>query len=199
MVQGQGRRRARALRRSRAGGSATRATPSTPISCSRRCARRASCAKHLRFQVSLASVNSALPPRIFPDQDDIAKIRPGFTDALAPRSTPSSSTSQQRSRHPVGLLDRSAGRLWRRGGLFRRRRHRAQRRAVSHALAAHPRERRARLPLLLRHARRLAALCTGRPVGDRRARQRHHRSLRPPRRLDPHSGAADVPNPSSRR
>jgi hypothetical protein len=39
--------------------------------------------QHLRFQVSLASVNSALPPRIFPDQADIAKIRPGFTDALA--------------------------------------------------------------------------------------------------------------------
>ena len=67
----------------RAGGSATRATPSTPISCSRRCARRASCARHLRFQVSLASVNSALPPRIFPDQADLAKIRPGFTEALA--------------------------------------------------------------------------------------------------------------------
>ena len=40
-------------------------------------------AKHLRFQVSLASVNSALPPRIFPDQADVAKTRPGFTDALA--------------------------------------------------------------------------------------------------------------------
>jgi hypothetical protein len=39
--------------------------------------------QHLRFQISLASVNSALPPRIFPDQADIAKIRPGFTDALA--------------------------------------------------------------------------------------------------------------------
>ena len=38
---------------------------------------------HLRFQVSLASINSALPPRIFPDQSDLAKIRPGFTEALA--------------------------------------------------------------------------------------------------------------------
>ncbi|AMN41384.1 hypothetical protein [Rhodoplanes sp. Z2-YC6860] len=38
--------------------------------------------KHLRFQVSLASVNSALPPRIFPNHADLAKIRPGFTDAL---------------------------------------------------------------------------------------------------------------------
>jgi hypothetical protein len=36
-----------------------------------------------RFQVSLASVVSALPPRIFPDSGDIAKIRPGFAEALA--------------------------------------------------------------------------------------------------------------------
>ena len=40
-------------------------------------------AQHLRFQVSLPSVNSALPPRIFPDTADVAKIRPGYTDALA--------------------------------------------------------------------------------------------------------------------
>ena len=40
-------------------------------------------AKHLRFQVSLPSVNSALPPRIFPNPADVAKVRPGFTDALA--------------------------------------------------------------------------------------------------------------------
>jgi hypothetical protein len=39
--------------------------------------------QHLRFQVSLPSVNSALPPRIFPNPADIAKIRPGFADALA--------------------------------------------------------------------------------------------------------------------
>ena len=39
--------------------------------------------KHLRFQVSLASVESALPPRIFPTPADIAKVRPGFTEALA--------------------------------------------------------------------------------------------------------------------
>ena len=35
-------------------------------------------ARHLRFQVSLPSVNSALPPRIFPDPTDIVKIRPGL-------------------------------------------------------------------------------------------------------------------------
>jgi hypothetical protein len=40
-------------------------------------------ARHLRFQVSMPSVNSVLPPRIFPDPKDVAKIRPGYTDALA--------------------------------------------------------------------------------------------------------------------
>jgi hypothetical protein len=39
--------------------------------------------KGLRFQVSLASVVSALPPRIFHNRGDIAKVRPGFADALA--------------------------------------------------------------------------------------------------------------------
>jgi hypothetical protein len=39
--------------------------------------------RHLRFQVSLPSVNSALPPRIFPNLADIDKIRPGYADALA--------------------------------------------------------------------------------------------------------------------
>jgi catechol 2,3-dioxygenase-like lactoylglutathione lyase family enzyme len=36
---------------------------------------------HLRFQVSIPMVNSVLPPRIFPDQNDIAKIRPGYETA----------------------------------------------------------------------------------------------------------------------
>ncbi|MBV8538241.1 MAG: hypothetical protein JO128_21770 [Alphaproteobacteria bacterium] len=36
----------------------------------------------LRFQVSLPSVNSTLPPRVFPDMADLAKIRPGYTEAL---------------------------------------------------------------------------------------------------------------------
>ncbi|HVG51347.1 MAG TPA: hypothetical protein VM867_06935 [Xanthobacteraceae bacterium] len=38
--------------------------------------------KHLRFQVSIPSVNSTLPARIFPDVKDLEKIRPGFRDAL---------------------------------------------------------------------------------------------------------------------
>jgi hypothetical protein len=37
--------------------------------------------KHLRFQVSIPMVNSVLPPRIFPDQGDLAKIRPGYAAA----------------------------------------------------------------------------------------------------------------------
>src|ERR1700730_338778 len=32
----------------------------------------------LRVQVSVPMVNSVLPPRIFPDQNDLAKIRPGY-------------------------------------------------------------------------------------------------------------------------
>ena len=36
---------------------------------------------HLRFQVSIPMVNSVLPPRIFPNQEDLAKIRPGYTAA----------------------------------------------------------------------------------------------------------------------
>jgi hypothetical protein len=39
--------------------------------------------KHLRFQVSIPMVNSALPPRIFPDVEDLAKIRPGYETATA--------------------------------------------------------------------------------------------------------------------
>jgi hypothetical protein len=38
---------------------------------------------HLRFQVSIPSVNSTLPARIFPNTDDLAKIRPGYQEALA--------------------------------------------------------------------------------------------------------------------
>jgi hypothetical protein len=36
---------------------------------------------HLRFQGSIPMVNSALPPRIFPDARDLAKIRPGYEAA----------------------------------------------------------------------------------------------------------------------
>ncbi len=36
---------------------------------------------HLRFQVSIPMVNSVLPPRIFPEQADLAKIRPGYAAA----------------------------------------------------------------------------------------------------------------------
>lgn len=38
---------------------------------------------HLRFQVSLPSVNSALPPRVFPEKGDLQKVRSGFQDALS--------------------------------------------------------------------------------------------------------------------
>jgi catechol 2,3-dioxygenase-like lactoylglutathione lyase family enzyme len=35
-------------------------------------------APHLRFQVSIPMVNSVLPPRIFPNRDDLERIRPGY-------------------------------------------------------------------------------------------------------------------------
>jgi hypothetical protein len=36
---------------------------------------------HLRFQVSIPMINSVLPPRIFPDPNDIEKVRPGYEAA----------------------------------------------------------------------------------------------------------------------
>ena len=35
-----------------------------------------------RFQVSMPMVNSVLPPRIFPNMQDMYKVRPGFTQAV---------------------------------------------------------------------------------------------------------------------
>jgi len=37
---------------------------------------------HLRFQVSMPSVNSVLPPRLFPDVADLERIRPGYQQAV---------------------------------------------------------------------------------------------------------------------
>lgn len=39
--------------------------------------------KHLRFQVSMPSVVSAVPPRIFPDPNDMEIVRSGYQEALA--------------------------------------------------------------------------------------------------------------------
>ena len=148
-------------------------------------------AKHLRFQVSLASVNSALPPRIFPNHADIAKIRPGFTEALAAeadmigRKIPHDdlaiqwdcSTEVQDVYGAVpgfsadGAIERNV----------------AQFRTLS-----------ARIPEAVQLGYHFCfgtlggwpRFAPGRPLRDRRARERHRRGLRPPRRLDPHSGAA---------
>jgi hypothetical protein len=38
--------------------------------------------RHLRFQVSMPMVNSAVPPRVFPVEGDLDKIKPGFEAAL---------------------------------------------------------------------------------------------------------------------
>lgn len=37
---------------------------------------------HLRFQVSIPTAVSALPPRVFPHPGDLAKVRPGYIDAV---------------------------------------------------------------------------------------------------------------------
>lgn len=37
--------------------------------------------RHVRFQVSMPSAVSALPPRCFPTPGDLAKVRPGYIDA----------------------------------------------------------------------------------------------------------------------
>ena len=115
--------------------------------------------KHLRFQVSLASVNSALPPRIFPNKADVAKTRPSFTDAVAAEVD---TIIKHVSNNDLAIQwDCSTEVQDVYGGgarLFRRRRHRTQRRAVPHAVAAHPGKRRAWLSLLFRHAWRLAAI-----------------------------------------
>jgi hypothetical protein len=37
--------------------------------------------RHVRFQVSIPMVNSVLPPRIFPNLEDLDKIRPGYEAA----------------------------------------------------------------------------------------------------------------------
>jgi hypothetical protein len=36
---------------------------------------------HLRFQVSIPMVNSVLPPRIFPNREDLDRVRPGYETA----------------------------------------------------------------------------------------------------------------------
>lgn len=37
---------------------------------------------HLRFQVSIPSVNSVIAPRVFPEPGDLDKIKPGYLDAV---------------------------------------------------------------------------------------------------------------------
>ena len=124
-------------------------------------------AKHLRFQVSLASVNSALPPRIFPNHADIAKIRPGFTEAMAAEAAmiaekiPHDDLAIQWDCSTEVQDVYGAVQGFSADGAIER--NIAQFRTLS---ARHPRSVRARLSLLLRHARRLAALCA-RPIFPR--------------------------------
>ena len=82
---------------------------------------------HLRFQVSIPMVNSVLPPRIFPNRDDLDRIRPGY--AAATRAEIAMIVDKipgEGSGDPMGLFDRGSGQLRRNSGLPARRRHRAQ-------------------------------------------------------------------------
>ncbi len=74
-------------------------------------------------------------PRIFPDVKDVDKIRPGFTDALAARSTASSSTSPTTIWRSNGIVRPRCRTLMARCRAIRRECDRAQHRAVPHPLA----------------------------------------------------------------
>jgi hypothetical protein len=150
-------------------------------------------ARHLRFQVSLPSVNSVLPPRIFPNTADLDKIKPGYEDALAAEVAKIvekiPENSSQGPRDPVGLRQRGRRRLWQHSAVSARGRNRAQRCAVQAPLRGNPRRCRARLPPLLRHARRLAAFQPAEPWRSREPRQCTDRNGASARRLDAHAGA----------
>ena len=188
-VQGQGRRRARTLRRSRLA--------------ARLYARRGQFI--FRVQDAARERRAGQAPAL-PGVAAVGQQRAAAADFSEPCGRRQDQArlyrcARRRNRHdrakdpergsgdPVGLLHRGAGRLWRGAGSSGRRRDRTQCRAVSPAVAARSRDRDARVSLLLRHARRLAALCAGRSFGDGRACQCRDRKFRPPRRLDSPSGA----------
>ena len=150
--------------------------------------------KTLREQgklAKLASVNSALPPRIFPDVKDVDKVRPGFTDALAAevdsivKHIPNDdlaiqwdcSTEVQDAYGAVpGYSAESAIE-----------RNIAQFRILSPRI---PESVELGYHFCFGHARRLAAFRARGSFGDRTPGQRHHRGVRPPRRLGSHSRPA---------
>jgi hypothetical protein len=74
-------------------------------------------ARHLRFQVSMPMVNSALPPRVFPVPGDLDKIKPGYEAALRAEvarivdkipgaTSPSNGTARTRCRTPTAPFRR---------------------------------------------------------------------------------------------
>ena len=118
--------------------------------------------RHLRFQVSMPMVNSALPPRVFPVEGDLDKIKPGFEAALRAElakiveKIPAEelaiqwdcATEVQDAYGAIPQLPRES--------MIER--NVAQVRNLSPGI---PEERRARLSPLFRHAGRLAALSAG--------------------------------------
>ena len=147
-------------------------------------------APHLRFQVSIPMVNSVLPPRIFPNRDDLDRIRPGYEAAtraeiaMIVQKIPASdlaiqwdcSTEVQDSYGAIpgfpleGAIERNLDRS-------------------AQSRAAHSARGRAWLSFLLRHAGRLAALSARRSRAGGEARQCLCRRIRPAGGLDSHSGA----------
>ena len=129
---------------------------------------------HLRFQVSIPMVNSVLPPRIFPDQHDIEKIRPGYEEA----------TRSEIAKIVEKIPAKDLAIQW-----SARRSNRPQSRASEKSFAAHPVGRCARLSFLFRDARRLAAVSTQRSRSARKSRQCLHHGFWPARGLDSHSNS----------
>jgi len=91
-----------------------------------------------RFQVSLASVNRRAAAAHLPNKADVAK-----TARASPRRSPAEVDTIIKHIPNNDLAIQwdcppRSRRFYGRAGLFRRRRHRTQRRAVPHAVAAHP-------------------------------------------------------------
>ena len=156
--------------------------------------------KHLRFQVSLASVNSALPPRIFPNQRTSTRSGRDSPRRWPPRSTPSSSTSPTTISRSSGTVRPRCRTPTARCRAIPPRAPSSATSRIPHVLAAHPRE--VSSSATTSASARSAAGRALRPPICRQpsARQRHRRGVRPPRRLDSHSGSTGRRrNPFSRR
>ena len=145
---------------------------------------------HLRFQVSIPMVNSVLPPRIFPNQKDIDKVRPGYEAATR------AEIAKIVEKIPAGELaiqwDCSTEIQDSYGAIAGYPLEGAIERNLIEVrnLSPHiPRDAALGYHFLFRHARGLAALCSGRSRSSGQARQRVCGGIRTAGGLDPHSRA----------